>query len=375
VTPSSATSPTGAGASSGAALTVSYDNVTLVGDGRHATTLIKHSDGVLLNMSGSASAPTDGATHLRFCGIQDLGMSGNEHTGLLVQLYYAGDFLCENVYMVNNDDCCVDSAEFRDSRFHNLVIESCGGAAGATTQPNVFLRNSAAASGEFGYSTDSTNHIYLLSCRFESFGTGALAIGAGVGNTNGAYMINVTDMKAESFDLQGPYIINVDNACAEIFFNHIFVYAGEFASGYSTPVNAISWAASRSSLTDVLIGNNAYPTLSCGVNLTSQGGSVAVLNNVIGDYSTAPSTGHIYIYASTGGAYDLNACYANIGTQYAGTMPTLYQPGNPLLQYAGAITDSVFAHTPPNGTMAIDTTDKKLYVRVGGTWMSTALSG
>ncbi|HWG24103.1 glycosyl hydrolase family 28-related protein [Actinospica sp.] len=369
VTPPAATAPT----QTGAALSVVYDNVTLMGDGRHATMLIKNGNGVLLSMSGTGSDPTAGSTHLRFCGIRDIGMSGHGHTGLLLQLYYAGDFLCENVYMVNNDDCCIDSAEFWDSRFYNLVVESCTGTAGSTIQPNVFLRNSAASSG-YGYSSDSTNHIYLLSCRFESFGTGALAIGAGVNNANGAYMINVTDMKAESFLLQGPYVINVDNACAEIFLNHVFVYAGAFASGYSTRANGINWAARRSSLTDVMIGNGSVDTLSCGVNLTSQSESVAVLNNVIGNYTTAPATGHIYFYTSTGGTYDLNSCYANIGAQYAGTMPTIYQPGTPLLQYAGAVTDAVFAHTPPNGTMAIDTTGKKLYVRLGGAWLSTPLS-
>jgi hypothetical protein len=369
VTPPSTTTPT----QTGAALSVVYDNVTLMGDGRHATMLIKNGNGVLLSMSGTGSAPTDGSTHLRFCGIRDIGMSGHSHSGLLLQLYYAGDFLCENVYMTANNDCCIDTAEFWDSRFYNLVVESCTGTAGSTTQPNVFLRNSAASSG-YGYSSDSTNHVYLLSCRFESFGTGALAIGAGVNNTNGAYMINVTDVKAESFAFQGPYVINVDNACAEIFLNHVFVYAGAFASGYSTRVNGINWAASRSSLTDVMIANGSVDTLSCGVNLTSQSKSVAVVNNVIGNYTTAPASGHIYIYTSTGGAYDLNGCYANIGNQYAGTMPTIYQPGTPLLQYSGTVTDSAFAHTPPNGTMAIDTADKKLYVRVGGTWLSTPLS-
>ena len=377
VTPPTSTTPP---SQTNAALYVIDDNVTLAGDGPNATVLRKNGDGVMLSMSGTGSYLVTGESHLRFCGVQNLGMSGHGNTGLLLQLYYADDFLCENVYMVDNDDCCVDTAEFWDSRFYNLVVDSCGGTAGSTKQPNVFLRNSAAASGNYGYTTDCTNHIYLLSCRFEAFGTGALAIGAGVANTNGAYMINVTDMKAESFGLQGPYIINVDNACAEIFLNHVFVYAGGFAQGYSTRVNAINWAASRSSLTNVMIGNGSVDTLSCGVNLTSQSGSVAVLNNVIGDYATPPGSAHIYVYTSTGGAYDLNNCYASavgsaaVPNQYGGTMPTLYQPATPLLQHAGPITDSVFAFKPPNGTMAVDTTDKKLYVRVNGTWLSTPLS-
>lgn len=39
---------------------------------------------------------------------------------------------------------------------------------------------------------------------------------------------------------------------------------------------------------------------------------------------------------------------------------------------AGAITDADFLVAPPNGTMAIDTTNSKIYVRIGGVWKATA---
>jgi hypothetical protein len=39
---------------------------------------------------------------------------------------------------------------------------------------------------------------------------------------------------------------------------------------------------------------------------------------------------------------------------------------------AGAITDGDFLHTPPNGTIAIDTMNSKIYVRIGGVWKATA---
>jgi hypothetical protein len=38
---------------------------------------------------------------------------------------------------------------------------------------------------------------------------------------------------------------------------------------------------------------------------------------------------------------------------------------------AGAITDGDFLHTPPNGAIAIDTKNSKIYVRIGGVWKAT----
>lgn len=39
---------------------------------------------------------------------------------------------------------------------------------------------------------------------------------------------------------------------------------------------------------------------------------------------------------------------------------------------AGIPADTDFATTPPDGTMAVDTTNSKLYVRIGGVWKATA---
>ena len=61
-------------------------------------------------------------------------------------------------------------------------------------------------------------------------------------------------------------------------------------------------------------------------------------------------------------------------TLYGGTTPTTWMPGQSLRQMAGVVSDSSFAQTPPDGTMALDTAGNKLYVRVNGSWLSTALS-
>lgn len=41
---------------------------------------------------------------------------------------------------------------------------------------------------------------------------------------------------------------------------------------------------------------------------------------------------------------------------------------------AGAVTDADFPEVPPDNTTALDTTNLRIYVRVGGTWRYTALT-
>lgn len=49
-----------------------------------------------------------------------------------------------------------------------------------------------------------------------------------------------------------------------------------------------------------------------------------------------------------------------------GTIATQQQQNPPLRLVAGKVTDASFTHAPADGTLAVDTTNKRLYVRVGG---------
>lgn len=44
------------------------------------------------------------------------------------------------------------------------------------------------------------------------------------------------------------------------------------------------------------------------------------------------------------------------------------------LTKAGVVSDSDFDETPDDGTLAVDTTNNELYVRIGGAWLSVALT-
>lgn len=354
------------------ALSVGGNGIRLVGAGSKASTLVKGGNGILLRMSGAGTDPS-GATHRRYCAIEDLGFNGDSRTGLLLELYYTDNCYFRDLFMTSNNDLCVDGVELWDSRFYNLAVESCTGTPGSTAQPNIWLRNSSATSG-WGYSTDNVNQVHFIGCRLEAFGTGALWITQGTAKTNNPNGIYLTDCKFETSSMQGGPHLKTDASCSHVYATNIYCYAGGFATGYSTAQNIISWAASASALENVLIANGATATVNSGVDLYSGPGSTAVLRNVVGGYTTKPTGAHIYFESSSTGDFRVENSYGSTGGQTSGTLPTTNAPNPPLRLVAGAVSDSSFTHPPQDGTMAVDTADKRLYVRVGGAWLWTALN-
>ncbi|MER5748290.1 glycosyl hydrolase family 28-related protein [Streptomyces sp. NPDC002088] len=357
------------------ALTVPGNNIRLVGANSRAAMLLKGGDGILLRMSG-AGADNSGATHRRYCSVDNLGFNGNGKTGLLLELYYADNCYFRDVFMTSNVDICIDAVEFWDSRFYNLVVEASTGPAGSTAHPNIWLRNSSTATaGSWGYSTDNINQIHFTGCRLEAFGTGALWITQGTARLNNPNGIHLTDCKFETSQMQGGPHLKVDASCKHVHAGRIYAYAGGFADGYSTAQNIISWAGTASSLENVLIANGASAaTVNSGVVVYAGTGATAVLRDVVGLYGTAPTGTHLYYEASSTGDFRVENCYGNIGGQQSGTIPTRHYPNPPLRLVSGPVSDASFTRTPPDGTMAVDTADQRLYVRVGGTWTWTQLS-
>lgn len=352
------------------ALAVTGNGVRLVGAGNKAATLKKSTDGILLDMSGP-STDASGATHVRYCSIESLGVNGNGRTGLVFRFYYADNLFIRDVFISSNLDTCIDTTEFWDTRIYNLNIESCGSAADAST-PNILLRNSAAASG-FGYSADNVNQIHLIGCRFEDFFTGALWIQQGVAALNNPNGIYVTDCKFETSRVRGGPHLQVTSACRGVFATHLYMYSGGFYSGYTTAQNVIQWSGGNSALTDVLISNSSTATINSGVDLFS-GVGTASLRNVCGQYNAAPTGAHVFFEASSSSDFQLVNCYSNSGTQSAGTVPAKWWGNSPVMQVAGPVADASFSHTPLNGTLALDTTNSRLYARIAGVWVYVPVS-
>jgi hypothetical protein len=274
--------------------------VRLVGASARASRLVKNGAGTLLSMSGAAT-DTTGVTHTKYCSIQDLGFSGNSNTGLIFRLYYADNLFFRDVYVTSNADVVVDTAEFWDSRFYNLVVESSGSTTADAQTPNMLLRNSAAASG-YGFSTDNVNQIHFLGCRWEGFKTGAAWIQQGVSNSNNPNGIFFTDCKMETSALNGGPHLLADSSCKGVYVNHLYCYSGGFTGGYSTAQNVITWSAQDSALNDVFIANGASATVANGVTLNSTvANQNSVARNVTAIYNAAPTGSHMAYGTATGG--------------------------------------------------------------------------
>ncbi|MFJ1754779.1 glycosyl hydrolase family 28-related protein [Kitasatospora sp. NPDC088134] len=353
------------------ALTVGGNGIRLVGASSKAAMLVKGADGILLRISG-AGPDNSGATHRRYCAVEDLGFNGNNRSGLVLELYYNDNTVVRDVYITNNLDICVDGVELWDSRFANLVVESSTGPANSS-KPNMWLRNASAITG-WGSSVDNTNQVHVVGCRFEAFGTGALWITAG-SNSNNPNGIYVTDCKFETSQMQGGPHFKVDASSKHVHARNIYCYAGNFAAGSAaTPQNIIGWAPVASSLENVLIANGSVATVNSGIDLYAGPGTTAVLRDVVGLYGTAPTGHHVYYQTGSAGDFRLENTYANTGSQGGNTVPATNAPNPPLRLVNGPVSDASFSKQPANGTLAVDTANQRLYVRVNGTWKWSALN-
>lgn len=295
--------------------------VRLVGDGATASILSKTGNGTLLSFTGTTS-PSSGSTHVRYCSVSDLGFNGNGFTGSVWQLYYCDNFYALNTQINGNGDVAVDCVEFWDSRFVNVSIVNCTGAVNSTTAPNVWIRNASAASG-VGASTGNSNNIHFIGCRFEGSGTGALWIAQGTSNASNPNNFKIVSCKFEADAIQGGPLVQSDNTTKNVVIDDCNFQLGGFASGYSTAQTVISLFGGNHVLSNCSLGNSGTATISNGVFLHAVGGTSIAVTNVIGGYTTAPTTAHINFDATATGTYSVTNTPTAAGTQFGGTPPSL----------------------------------------------------
>ena len=300
-----------------------YSGIRLVGDSRQTSHIRKSAAGVMISMSGPASDVT-GATHCRFCGIENLYLDGAGLSGTMLQTYYADDLEFSDVRFLNNLDVVQDTAEFWDSRYYNCVWDTNGSTTANASTPNILLRNTAAASG-FGYSTDTVNNIYFFGCRWEQFTTGAVWIERGVGTNSGQpYSIYLTSSKMESAVINGGPTVYVETTARDIHIAQLHAYVGGFGSGYGTAQDVITFGPQFGSLKDILIFNSTEAAcIANGVTLNAPLAKACVVaENVRGSYTGAVPTGaHINFGTDTGG-FIVDNCSCDNGTRFAGNLPS-----------------------------------------------------
>ncbi len=352
----------------------SSNAIKFVGAGKLTTTLRKSANGVLLSASGPSTDPT-GATHTRFFGIDSLGFDGNSKTGSVLQLFYADNLMFRDIHIWGNADIAIDAVELWDSRFYNMTNDTCGSSTANASTPNVYIRNSKAASG-FGFSTDSCNQLHFLGCRWENFRTGAVWIQQGTSGTGGPNGIYFTDSKMESSGINGGPHLLVDSNSSIVQVNHLYCFSGGFNGAYSTAQDVIQCSGQNCALENIFIGNKASPaSVANGITISSPvAAQTAVLRNITANYNSAPTGAHINFSTNTGG-YVIDNVTASSGTIFGGTLPSSLAANNPLTSTSGAPTDGSFAAVPLDGTIAVDKTNKRLYVRhSGGVWSRIPIS-
>jgi hypothetical protein len=318
--------------------------VRLIGASK-TTTLKKGGAGTLIQMSGPASDLT-GNTHCRYCTLEHLGINGNGQTGLVIQAYYADNLVFRDLFITSNLDVVLDTAELWDSRFYNIVVQSCGSSTANANTPNFWIRDSAASSG-FGNSTDTVNQIYFTGCRWEGFHTGAVWVQQGLGNAAGPNSVWFTDCKMETSNINGGPHLLVDANSRDVYVSHLYCYSGGFNGGYSTAQDVITYSGQNGSIENVLISNGATATVANGLTLNSTiANQNTVARNVTATYTTAPTGAHINFGTATGG-FLVSNCTANTGTNFGGTIPNVSSTTNNVQTFTGNGTWT----KPPGATM------------------------
>lgn len=228
-------------------LKLRYKGMALLGDGRFGTR-IKRLNGTepLIDMSGTGT----GLGHLRYSTVSNLQLDGGGMPGLLLRSYYADSTVYQEVAFINCKGLSTDFVEVWDSRFENCIWEQCGSEA----EPATLFRNTASdVPGTFGYSTDNTNQIHFVGCRWEAFRNGAIRLDGAANNSedllNGVFFISC---KMESSVIAGsPF--QIMRSTTVVFVSQLYIAVMASEPNFVTPIDAIADYGTHVFMTDVYV--------------------------------------------------------------------------------------------------------------------------
>lgn len=291
-------------------------NVKIQGASREGSWLRRTTNNILLDFSGTASGT---ANHNKIQTLQDITLTGNgTSTGALMRAYYVDNLSVLNVRFTSVADKAVDAVELWDTTFIATAFENCNGADG--TKPAVHIRNASAPTG-FGSSTDNSNMIYFMNCRFEAFKDGAAWIERGdASNTNNPNGIHFIACKFENHTVRGKFVY-FDDATMLCSVQDSDFFVGAFDAGYSTPVNALVCNAVSSATLRGLrfVTSEAAGTMNTGINVYSGEGPV-LIQNIEQRGANAP-VGSLIYFAGGAGKFQYSNIKQQTGTMFGGTIP------------------------------------------------------
>ena len=226
-------------------LTIKKHGITVTGEARFGTRLVRHSGTQpLLDFSGTFSL--DG--HIKYGSVTNLTLNGNHKPGVLLKSVFADNFIYRDVSFVHCDGLSMDFVEVWDTRFFSCSWENCG----STTDPAALLRNSMPA-GQFGHGNDNTNQIHFLGCRWEGWKNGALRLhGADNGSPNLLNGVFMVSCKMESRHAAGP-AFQIWEGSTIVFVNQLYIAIMAVDPDVRKPLDAIEDRGSHIFMTDVYI--------------------------------------------------------------------------------------------------------------------------
>jgi hypothetical protein len=326
--------------------------VRLVGAGKGATAIVPSSAITALRFNGASNASRSSRG-----GLEDVVVSGNGQTiARLVEAIYADRLEFDRVEFNSVVGCAFYGVDLWDSRWNDCRSNN----AGASGVPAFLMRST-----DTGITpADTVNNLHFNDCVWESFTGGALWVERNGGGTPS--VIRLSGCKMESQVATGRFLRLSGAAYCSIANTRLHISGGSGGfdlaqvSGYYHDIRQLTMTSSGSVV--------PRTGLSFGESGLTSGWSYIEVET---EFSQAPSVATLE-YVNT----PVNVTHGRIvssgGTLLTGAVT--YAAGHPLRQVAGAVSDASFYQAPPNGTLALDTTNNRLYVRSGGTWRYATLT-
>jgi hypothetical protein len=260
-----------------------FTNVSLRGSGRRATRLFKNAGGYnVITVAGTAGANLEKMT------FQDMTIEGNAQTGFGFGLQFAQLMNFNNITVDGFLDSAVDAKSIQDSYFHQFTANTDHHA----THPVMNF---------YGSSGWSTNMIWFSQVRIEDFWGTALSVTQGTGYTGVNNGFFFTDCKFESTNVAGDICV-FDSSSQEVHMDHIFLSAGGFKAGYSTPVAGINFGGTLINSFEEIFMNGATGTVNSVLKVVSASGSI-VIDNL--STNVTPSVATVNFNGASGATYTI----------------------------------------------------------------------
>lgn len=331
------------------------------GIGANGSVIKRRSNGILLNFFGASTSSRVGA-----CQVQNLFLHGNDLTGNLVKLSYADHISMIDVYFYACNDIALQISGSYDLRFQGCSWEFCGG----VNNYSVTMTNLV---------DDSVNAIWFNQCRWENFKHGCIDM---VGNGLNLHGIYLTDVKMETTQTQDFPFLRMTGDTRNIHVNQLYVGVIGYLAGTASMGLVISWTPwDTSSMRNVKFYSRVaglFSPLYTFLGLPTGGHE---FDNITFDINPSPGQGaqiNHSVAPNFASFRNLRNAVSADTTPIHGNLISTQMMGDHIPAFAGAVTDASFTGagmpTPASGQYAIDSTNNRLYTRVGTAWKSAALT-